>query len=260
MQTAWQTSKVKYLIVSLFLIILLAAWPSLQVGIGQEKSEKPLIGPGLQQINLPLIDIQSQIELLTLIDSMGLSVEQMTRIHDLTSGLLKDQQEVSQTQFNLRDFLLEFAGDAVQFQQQVVPYREKFQTACAGYRTKLTSALEQVKGMLSLDQGTRLLDFVFGESNGILASPFGSREGPLAACRQRQIAHSDEQGTAAMGQPNSKGPAPSANGQEVSSPMPMTTILGLRIQQFLLANLEPINGLLEMKLKRLAGGTTPPTK
>ena len=253
MQVTQQTSKVKYLIISLFLIVLLAAWPSLRVGIGQEKPEKPPIGPGLQQMNFPMIDIQSQIALLTLIDSMGLSVEQMTQIHDLTSGLLKDQQEVSQGQFNLRDFLLEFAGDAAQFQQKVVPYREKLQAACTSYQTKLASVLEQIKGMLSLDQGTQLLDFVFGKSGGTLGSPYSSHEGFEAACTQRQISHSDE-----MGQPNSKGQVLQGKEQTASSPAPMTTMLGLRIQQFLLANLEPINGLLEMKLKRLASGTTPP--
>jgi len=246
MQMTGQTQKVKYLILTLFLMILLVAWPSLQVGVGQEKSEKPPIGPGLQQMNFPMIDIQSQIALLTLIDSMGLSVEQMTQIRDLTSGLLKDQQEVSPSQFNLLDFLLGFAGDAAGFQQKVAPYREKLQTACAGYQAKLTSTLEQVKGMLSLDQGTQLLDFVFGESHEIVASPFGSREGPEAACRQRQVSPSsdDEPGTAAMGQPNSKG-------QAASSPASMTTMLGRKIQQFLLAQMRVINNLLDMKLKRL---------
>jgi len=145
----------KKLAVVLGLLGLLLIYSIPQLGSGQTDEGLPLIKGPLDREQL-----QMEIELLRLINAMGLSRDQLAELKTMVSELRAAQDGITQAQLELKDFLLGYQGDPEGFAEAVKPYDEKVTQAKEAFERQLQGSVERVKDVLTLRQGEVLREFL----------------------------------------------------------------------------------------------------
>lgn len=145
----------KKLAVMLGLVGLLLIYSIPQLGSGQIDEElPPTEGP------LDREQLRVEIELLRLINAMGLSRDQLSELKAMVSELRAAQEGIIKAQLELKDFLLGYQGDPKDFAEAVKPYDEKVAQARKAFEGELQSSVERLKDVLTLRQGEVLREFL----------------------------------------------------------------------------------------------------
>jgi hypothetical protein len=151
--------------------VLLLGLALAQPGVGQMGGPAPVQSPPQnQQAGNPAMgsmamaqakspqQLQMEIHLLRAIDMAGLGKAQLTQLKAIVGNLKGARDALSQANQQLRDFLLSFQGTPADFAKAVVPYDQKVQASQKALHDAIGSAVQQVKGMLTISQGEALCE------------------------------------------------------------------------------------------------------
>lgn len=137
-----------------------------QVGVSLQPQSPPLRpeaqGPSEQaQLEEASEDrLRVEIELLKLINELGLTREQLQALQRIVSDLRAKRQAIVQAQLEMRDFLLAYAGPPEGLAEALEPYEGRVEEARRAFREALRRSIEQLKDLLTLRQGEVLRDFL----------------------------------------------------------------------------------------------------
>lgn len=137
-----------------------------QVGVSLQPQSPPLRpeaqGPSEQaQLEEASEDrLRVEIELLKLINELGLTREQLQTLQRIVSDLRAKRQAIVQAQLEMRDFLLAYAGPPEGLAEALEPYEGRVEEARRAFRDALRRSIEQLKDLLTLRQGEVLRDFL----------------------------------------------------------------------------------------------------
>ncbi|HIC95303.1 TPA: hypothetical protein EYP12_01590 [Candidatus Bipolaricaulota bacterium] len=152
----------KKAVVVLGLTLLLFAfsypWGAGQVGTQSQEEE---VGKevAVAKMGKP-VELQKEIELLTLINLLELTEEQIEGIQKVTADLLASKGEIEKAQVELRNFLLKFQGSAKELEEAIAPLKQKLLEAQNAFEEGMDTALDQIKDILTIKQGEILTNFL----------------------------------------------------------------------------------------------------
>ena len=98
-------------------------------------------------------DLELEIQILKIINRMELTEEQMTLLRDNIAEIRTSYDSVTQTQVELREFLMDFNGTRSELNESIAPIEERVYEAEKVFGEQLFSTLDQFKDVFTMRQG-----------------------------------------------------------------------------------------------------------
>lgn len=123
-------------------------------------------------------DEQINLQLLLVVNRLELSTGQMEQIHGVIVGVLEQKDALEQRRAAFEEEMIGFAGTTEELDERLEVFRSETSEQTEAFREQVASAVDELKGILTLKQGEVLLQAVpglFGQSAGG-AFRFGSEQ------------------------------------------------------------------------------------
>jgi ElaB/YqjD/DUF883 family membrane-anchored ribosome-binding protein len=101
---------------------------------------------------------EGNLAMLILVNRLELSEEQMNGLHDILADLLGEREQMESLRAELEEAMIEFNGTGDELDAILATFREDQQALAEALRESLTTSLDAVRDLLSINQGIVLRD------------------------------------------------------------------------------------------------------
>ncbi|MFC2079767.1 hypothetical protein ACFLSZ_07275, partial [Candidatus Bipolaricaulota bacterium] len=115
----------------------------------------------------------ANLPMLVLVNRLELSEEQMDALHDTITGLLEEKEEMEDLRAEFKDVMIEFSGTGEELDELLAAFQEDQQALAEVLRESIEASLDEVRDLLSINQGITLRETL----PGLLGSGSAQRTG-----------------------------------------------------------------------------------
>jgi len=142
------------------LILFLFTLSDPQWGIGQIGEKGPPPGQMITKIPMEELELDKEIELLMFIELLELSQDQLRNLQDLILELFAVESEITQIQYEFKDFLLGFQGSREELDREFASYRERLKKAHDALSTKEEEVVAKIIALFARQGSDVLTSFL----------------------------------------------------------------------------------------------------